>query len=148
MNSKIKRQNRIKEILKKNNISSHEELVTILAEEGVQITQATLSRDFAELGVVRTFTDSGIRYVINSDEWGNQISKLIGFEILNVAHNESLVVLRTIAGRATGVAHYIDRMNRAEILGTVGGVDTVMIIPDSIGNIPKIIEMIKKMIQT
>ncbi len=146
MSAKLKRQILIKEILNNRSINSQEVLGKILKSEGINVTQATLSRDFAELGVVRSFTDNGVRYVLNSSESGKQISKLIGFEILNVEHNESMVVLRTLAGRANGVAHYIDRLNREEIIGTVAGDDTVIVIPNTHKNIDNIIHLIKTMI--
>ncbi|HEX2866172.1 MAG TPA: hypothetical protein VHO03_03975 [Ignavibacteriales bacterium] len=145
MSAKLKRQNRIKEILNNKFISNHEDMLKLLLKEDINITQATLSRDFAELGVIRTFTDTGTRYTLNLYESGKQIARLIGFEILNVENNESMIVIRTLAGRAQGVAHYIDRLNRVEILGTVGGDDTVIVIPNSHKNVDKVVALIKNM---
>ncbi|MCX6150517.1 MAG: hypothetical protein NTX22_08355 [Ignavibacteriales bacterium] len=145
MSAKLRRQYKIKEILNYKFISCHEDLLKVLHKENVEATQATLSRDFAELGVVRTFTDRGPRYILNADESGKQIAKLIGFEILNVEQNESLALIRTLAGRAQGVAHYIDRLNKPEILGTVAGDDTVLVIPASVIQLGKIVLMIKQM---
>lgn len=145
MSAKLTRQNKIKELLNSKFVSSHEELVKLLKEESILATQATLSRDFAELGVIRTFTDRGAKYILNSEESGKQIAKLIGFEILSVENNESMVVIRTLAGRAQGIAHYIDRLNKVEILGTVAGDDTVLVIPNSHQNIDSVVSMIKKM---
>jgi transcriptional regulator of arginine metabolism len=140
---KLRRQNRIKEILSDFKISNQEEVTTKLKEEGYAVTQATLSRDFAELGVIKTISNGGIRYILDPEETGKQIAKLIGYEILSVDYNESLVVVRTIAGRAQGVAHFIDRLNKKEILGTVGGDDTVLVIPDSQKSLAVIVNMIK-----
>lgn len=145
MSAKLKRQNRIKEILGSENVGTHEQLIELLEKENINVTQATLSRDFAEMGVVRTFTESGTRYVLNAEESGRQVSKLIGFEIVNVEHNESLIVVRTLAGRAQGVAHYIDRLNKHEILGTVAGDDTVLIIPDSVSNLQTVVDLINEL---
>ncbi len=145
MSAKLKRQNRIKEILNDYNITNQEDLIKILKDEAINVTQATLSRDFAELGVARTVTEKGVRYVLDANESGKQIAKLIGFEILGIENNESLIIIRTLAGRAQGVAHYIDRLNREEIIGTVGGDDTVLVIPNKSKNIPVVVEMIKKM---
>jgi len=146
MSAKSKRQNLIKDLLNTKVIGSQEELARLLTKKEISATQATLSRDFAELGVVRTITENGIRYILNSDEAGKQISKLVSYEIISVESNENLIVLRTLAGRAQGVAHFIDRLNKQEILGTVGGDDTVLIIPDRAKNIPVIIRMIKNII--
>ena len=144
MSLKLRRQTRIKEILNDFVISNQEELSKKLKDEGYIVTQATLSRDFAELGVIRTMFNGSARYILNADESGKQIAKLIGFEILNIEHNESLVLIRTLSGRAQGVAHYIDRLNKEEILGTVAGDDTVLIIPNSHKSIPAIVSLIKK----
>lgn len=146
MSSKLVRQNKIKRILTERIISNQEQILKMLHNEGVTITQATLSRDFADLGVIRTFTNLGVQYVLSSTDYGKEIAKLVGLEILNIARNESLIILRTLAGRAQGVAHYIDRLNREEILGTIGGDDTVMIIPNKISNIDKVIEILKNLI--
>ncbi|OGU32512.1 MAG: hypothetical protein A2057_16295 [Ignavibacteria bacterium GWA2_35_9] len=143
MSVKLRRQIRIKEILNDTVISNQEELGKKLKEEGYVVTQATLSRDFAELGVIRTMFNGSARYILNPSESGKQIAKLIGFEILNIEHNESLVIVRTLAGRAQGVAYYIDRLNKEEILGTVGGDDTVLIIPNTHKSIPAIISLVK-----
>jgi len=142
---KLRRQSRIKELLNDYVITGQDDLAKKLKEEGYHVTQATLSRDFAELGVIRTIHNSGPRYILNPEETGKQISKLIGFEILSIDHNEFMVIVRTLAGRAQGVAHYIDRLNREEILGTVGGDDTVLVIPNKQKNIPVILSLIKKM---
>jgi transcriptional regulator of arginine metabolism len=57
-----------------------------------------------------------------------------------------MIIMRTLAGRAQGVAHYIDRLNKEEILGTIGGDDTVLIIPNKVNNIPVILKMIDDII--
>lgn len=145
MSSKLVRQNKIKEILQHRSISSQEELVEILKTWDIEVTQATLSRDFSELGVVRVHSENGMRYVINQAESGAQVKKLISFEILNVNHNESTVVVRTLSGRAQGVAYFIDRMDRPEILGTVAGDDTVLLIPNTHRSIPVIVNLVKQM---
>lgn len=144
MSLKLRRQTRIKEVLNDFVISNQEDLSKKLKEEGYVVTQATLSRDFAELGVIRTLFNGSARYILNADESGKQIAKLIGFEILNIEHNESMVIVRTLSGRAQGVAHYIDRLNKEEILGTVGGDDTVLIIPNSHKSIHVIVALVKK----
>ncbi|MDR3609059.1 MAG: arginine repressor [Ignavibacteriaceae bacterium] len=145
MVTKLKRQTRIKEILLSQTIANQEKLVDLLEAEGIEITQATLSRDFAEMGVTRVSGDNGIHYIMNPSEAGSHIAKVIGFEILSVAHNESMIVVRTLAGRAQGVAFYFDRLNKQEILGTVAGDDTVLVIPDKHKNLNNIISFIKEL---
>ena len=144
MYSKTHRQNRIKELLKERIFYNQEELVNTLSNEGIEVTQATLSRDFQELGVVRTSAAEGSRYTLNVEEAGNQIRKLISFEILSVEFNEMVIIVRTLAGRAQGVAHYIDKLNSKLILGTIAGDDTIMIVPSSTKNITDIVQLMNK----
>ena len=146
MSAKLTRLNRIKEVLNEKHIGSHESLVKILNDEGIQVTQATLSRDFVELGVIRVITESGPRYIIDVEESGNQVAKLIKYEIVNIDHNESLIVIRTLAGRAQGVGQYLDRMNNPKILGTIAGDDTVLIVPVSVKDIKELLKEFEKLI--
>lgn len=146
MSSKLVRQNKIKRILSDRIISNQEQILKMLQNEGVTITQATLSRDFADLGVIRTFTNLGVQYILSSTDYGKEISKLVGLEILNIANNENVIIIRTLAGRAQGVAHYIDRMNKEEIMGTIGGDDTVMVIPNKLSNMDKVLEILKNLV--
>ena len=142
--NKLDRQNRIKHLLLTMFIPSQEECAKHLLNEGIVVTQATLSRDFAELGVARVMTDKGMRYVIDQNESGKIISQLIGFEVLHIDSNENLIVIRTLSGRAQGVAQYIDRLEKKEILGTVAGDDTVLVIPDSINNVKKLVDILQQ----
>lgn len=139
MSSKLLRQNKIKEILQKFHVDSQEELVGLLRQEGIEITQATLSRDFSDLGVIRVRAEEGSRYVISHTETGSQVYRLIRYEILAVGSNENCLVVRTLAGRAQGVGHFIDRLNKTEILGTIAGDDTILVIPASVRYIPDLV---------
>ena len=103
MVKKLARQNIVKEFLTTRIISSQEQLMQLLKAEGVRVTQATLSRDFAELGVVRTFNDYGVRYVLSADESGQQLSKLIGLEIMRVDNNENMILRLVIAPIVKGM---------------------------------------------
>ncbi len=148
MPSKFKRQTKLKQILNTYAITSQEQVIRLLKNDDIHVTQATLSRDFSDLGVIRKKTEFGIQYILNPDESGKQIAKLIGYEILSIQHSEYLIVIRTLAGRAQGVAHYIDRLNNQEILGTIGGDDTVLVIPQSKAKVQKVIKFIEKFIST
>jgi transcriptional regulator of arginine metabolism len=145
MSAKLVRLNRIKEILNEKYIGSHESLVKILNEEGIPVTQATLSRDFVELGVVRVTTDDGPRYIMDTEESGKQIARLIRFEIVSIDYNESIILIRTMAGRAQGVGQYIDRMNNPKILGTIAGDDTVLVVPVSVKYIKALLKEMNKL---
>lgn len=144
MIAKAKRQNLIKEILAERPISSYDELVKALSAEGIRVTQATLSRDFSEMGVIRVMTPDGPRYQMDEGETGRHIDRLLGYEVLAIRRNESMVVIHTLSGRAPGVARYIEQMHRPEIIGTIGGFCTVLVIPRSVRQVKKVESIIRR----
>jgi len=145
--SKLARQAKIKEIVSNSEVSSQEELCRLLDSSGFDTTQATLSRDLHELGIVRIPSETGFKYVFHLDDNDSSLKQLIGVEIINVLHNESAVIVKTMPGRAAGVAVYLDRMKDSYIIGTVAGDDSIIIIPDSHKNVVKLVEKIKSLSQ-
>lgn len=135
----------IKEILQSQVVSSQEELASLLKRRGFSVTQATLSRDLAELGVVRIHTEQGLRYTINEHIEETKVAPLIGREVTAIEHNEVLVVIRTLPGRAPGVASYLDSLHSPLILGTVAGDDTVFVTPVSTKKINTVEKFIKEL---
>lgn len=141
--NKTGRQARIKEIISTMEVSSQDDLCQLLKDGGFDTTQATLSRDLHEMGIVRILSENGFKYVFHQDDNEQSLKKLIGMEIINVRNNESTVVVRTMPGRAAGVALYFDRLKNSNIMGTVAGDDSIIIIPDSHANVETVIRLIK-----
>lgn len=144
MSSKQIRQSKIKEIITSKKIVSQEDLLERLNEAGFNTTQATLSRDLHEIGIVRVPDENGFKYVFHQEETSQAIRQIIGMEIINVLHNESTIVVRTLPGRAQGVAIYLDRLPDSNIIGTVAGDDAIVIIPDDHQNVNKVVAKIKE----
>ena len=130
MQSKIERQIKIKEILSVNKISKQEELLNILVEKGFSITQATLSRDLKELNVGTKYDkDFGHIYFIDGEQPMNTSTKAIELNsVVSLEISGNLAVLKTQPGFANSVAAIIDERNISEIVGTVAGNDTILII--------------------
>jgi len=145
--NKLARQAKIKEIISSREISSQEDLCRFLEKSGFETTQATLSRDLHELGIVRIPSETGFKYVFHLEDNDGALKQLIGMEIINVLHNESAVIIKTMPGRAAGVAIYLDRMKESHIIGTVAGDDSIIVIPDSHKNVTKLVEIIKNLSQ-
>lgn len=141
--TKSERQFKIKELILQEALSSQLDLLMALKAAGITVTQATLSRDCADMGVVRVPTMDGYKLMIPIDGEKQAIRSLIGVEILKVISNEVMVLVKTLAGRASGVASFIDSLESPDIIGTVAGDDTVLVIPKSINDIPKIIKFIQ-----
>lgn len=146
MASKKERQFVIKQIIMSRHISNQEELLKELEKEGFKTTQATLSRDLHEMGIVRKPTMNGYRYYLSDEEGGHPFSRVVAMEIVGIYKNEVGIVIRTITGRAKGVGLYIDRLHYEHILGTIAGENCVYVVPDSVNNVDKIVDYLKGII--
>ena len=124
------RQDAIKRALRMKRIATQQELVDTLKREGIAATQATLSRDLAELGVLRVSRPEGAVYELEpvNAQATPQLHEL-GETIVSMADNEALVVLRTRPGMASAVALAIDNARMPECLGTLAGDDTIFATP-------------------
>jgi len=146
MAKKKERQYAIKQIVQEEHIANQAELLARLQARGYSTTQATLSRDLHEMGIIRKPTPEGYRYVIAEQEGNHAFMKIVGMEILGIYQNENLVVVKTITGRAKGVAIFIDQMKHRHILATIAGDNAILIVPDSITNIPVIKEAVENIV--
>lgn len=139
----LKRHALIKSLISSQDIYNQTQLVRLLKQKNIKATQATLSRDLAELGVVRVPTSNGLVYKLGVTGGENALRSHIAEEIISIECNEYLVMIRTFLGRAQGVAVFIDKQNDPEIMGTIAGDDTIIIIPKTIKNIKKVIDQLK-----
>jgi transcriptional regulator of arginine metabolism len=144
VSEKQKRRAAIRRLLLETVVSNQDQLVTLLNEAGLACTQATLSRDLRDMGVTRERTvDGGHRYVVDTRaRYLTALREVVGMEILQVNHNGSMIVLRTLSGRAGGVAAYLDEQQDPRILGTLAGDDTVFIAPTDTAGIDSLMASI------
>ncbi len=138
--TKAARQAQISGILARTRVRSQEELADLLAQRGVKVTQATLSRDLEELGAVRLRAGGSLVYALPAaadgpgglagpdDHPPGSLSRAATDLLLTAEASANLVVLRTPAGGAQLLASAIDHAAWPPILGTVAGDDTVLVI--------------------
>jgi transcriptional regulator of arginine metabolism len=134
MKNRSQRQVEILKIIRNGNVHSQDELLVELKSKGFDLTQATLSRDMKELQIAKVpHPVKGYVYVFPESENSanvkdqNQVNYLAdGFRDLRFSGN--LAVLRTQPGYASSIAAVIDKANSWEILGTIAGDDTILII--------------------
>lgn len=138
-----KRHSLIKNLITTQEVSNQTQLQKVLKQQGIKVTQATLSRDLNELGIVRIPTSNGYAYKIGASGDEATFKYHLADEIISIKHNENLVIIKTFPGRAQGVAVFVDRQDAVEILGTIAGDDTILVIPQSAKKIKKTIEQIK-----
>jgi transcriptional regulator of arginine metabolism len=121
-------------MLEEHAVTSQDQLVDLLAADGVVASQVTVSRDLEELGAVKVRMAGGETvYAIPElpkDRVApeSHLKRVLGEWLVEVAHSANLVVLRTPPGSAHVVGSAIDRAGLADILGTVAGDDTVLVI--------------------
>jgi transcriptional regulator of arginine metabolism len=132
--TKAQRQHRIARLLEANSVASQPQLVELLAAEGIQATQATVSRDLEEMGAVLVRMPGGERtYAIPEHAWErpapeDHLRRMLGEWVVEVNHSGNIVVLRTPPGSAHVVASALDRASLPDIIGTVAGDDTLMVV--------------------
>lgn len=133
MTSKLQRQHLIRELLASREIGSQAQLVDLLGEHSVEVTQATVSRDLDELGVAKLRTAGRTVYAVPEADAPellreNTLRRVFGDWVLDVQCSLNLVVLRTPPGSAHVVASAIDRSDFGGVIGTVAGDDTLFIV--------------------
>lgn len=139
--TKTARQARIAALLTARPVRSQAELAALLAEDGVQVTQATLSRDLVELGAARVRAEVGFVYAVPQagadrtpqaavprEALDSRLAKLCAELLVTAESSANLVVLRTPPGAANFLAMAIDVSAHPEILGSIAGDDTVLVI--------------------
>ena len=129
---KSARLNKIKEIISSKSIASQEELQSELSKFGFLVTQATLSRDLKHLRVVKVSDSSGaFSYSVQESGAGELMEGMPDHleSVLSIEFSGQLGVMKTIPGFANAVAYFIDRLKLPQIMGTIAGDDTILIIP-------------------
>jgi transcriptional regulator of arginine metabolism len=140
--TKAARQQRISELLTRTAVRSQTQLAQLLADDGIEVTQATLSRDLLELDAVKVRIPSGALVYAVPAQGGDprpqaagdstaaeaRLARLLNELLVSAEGSANLALLRTPPGAAQFLASAIDRARPADVLGTVAGDDTVLVI--------------------
>lgn len=129
MKSKQERQRILKEVIKENKVANQEDLSNLLGERGLAVAQATLSRDIRELRISKTRDDSG--YYYHLPQVGFQRTSLAdgsmtADSVESIEFSGLMAVIKTLPGHANMIASIIDGSAQKEIMGTLAGDDTIM----------------------
>lgn len=119
----------LRELLRSGDLHTQAELCERLEGLGFPVTQSTVSRDLERLGARRSVGDDGTSVYRISARRG-----LAPGMVIEVEHNEQMVVLRTEVGRAQAVGLDLDAQGHPDVLGTLAGDDTVLVVPRSVDN--------------
>ena len=127
---KAQRQRRIVQLLRRQAVSSQEELARLLRKHGEQVTQATLSRDLEELGAIRMRENGRVVYRLPDEPPAGEdwLQHMLMEFMLEVEASGNLVVIKTPPGGANAVARALDNTGVKDVIGTVAGDDTIMVV--------------------
>lgn len=135
--SKEQRQKRIQEIITRESVSTQGELVEWLHKEGVEVTQATVSRDINDMRLVRLPIGKGrhrysLAQVRSDESLQSELAYIFSNLVRDIDRGENILVIQTAEGHASGVALLLDRLNRDDIIGTLAGEDTIFVVVRSV----------------
>ena len=129
---KNSRQQKILELIELYDIDTQETLISKLAEVGFSATQTTISRDIKQLKLVKGMTGKGTyKYVIptaKKDNTAPVLNSAITESVVKIESAENIVVIKTLSGMANAVAVCIDSLEITEIIGSVAGDDTILLV--------------------
>lgn len=139
---KSRRQRKILDLITSYEIETQGELAELLREIGIEVTQATVSRDIKELGLIKV--PMGSRYCYGQASGGvggilERQQRLFRESVVKIAASENNVVIKTLVGSAQAVAAVIDGLDLPEIIGTVAGDDTIIIVASSSGMVDELV---------
>ncbi len=130
---KSKRQDKILQILSNNVVETQEDLAARLRAEGIEATQATISRDIKELRLVKTLNENGeYRYAAPSrgyePELDSRLRNIFKEGVISLNFAKNIVVIKTLPALASGACSAIDAMHLDYVLGSLAGDDTAFIV--------------------
>jgi transcriptional regulator of arginine metabolism len=134
----------IREIIASLPIANQEELRRQLTRRGCRVTQATLSRDLKDLSVAWVASPGGGRYALQPAGEVRALRPLVGAEVLGFRANENLIVIQTLPGAASTVAEFIDVSRDGDIIGTIAGDNTVLVVPRTVRKIRTVERRLKQ----
>ncbi|NYB73520.1 arginine repressor [Sedimentibacter hydroxybenzoicus DSM 7310] len=148
---KYTRQTKILELISKKEVETQEELADGLKAMGIDVTQATISRDIKELRLVKVMSKNGkYKYAtIGQSQEGitDRLNKIFENSVVSIDNALNIIVLKTIPGAAQICASAIDYMGVDDIVGTLAGDDTVFVAIRTMDDIEKVLEEFKKNIR-
>lgn len=144
---KKERHSAIRELVRSHRVHSQAELRKLLAESGFRVTQATLSRDLRELRVAKLPHAEGESYYVvasEADEGSPTLERLLPHLLVSADGVGHILVVKTLAGGAQTVAEAIDLEEWPEVVGTVAGDDTIIMVVRETSHIAALVERLER----
>lgn len=147
---KITRHAKILEIINSKNIETQEELAEELRKSGMDVTQATVSRDIKELKLIKVLADDGnYKYatIVHTESFlSNKLINIFSQTVVSVENIDKFVIIKTMTGSAAAAAEAIDTLNFDGVAGTIAGDNTIFLLARDSEKAEIIAQKMKKMI--
>ena len=145
---KIARHERIKEIIESQVIETQDDLAQALRNSGIDVTQATVSRDIKELMLIKIPTGDGrSRYAYPMEKniifSKTRMTRMFQDAVIGMNFSENIIVIKTLPGTANAVASTLDHAKWPEIIGTVAGDDNILVVVKPIEAVPEILKKLE-----
>ncbi len=148
---KTVRQVTILDIIDKNEIETQEELADALRQRGIQVTQATVSRDIKELRLLKVLTPMGTYKYATADKAENGLTdrfiRMLAESVLSVAASANMIVIKTLSGSASVAAEALDSFHWPEVLGTIAGDNTIFMVVRTLDEVQTVVDRIQEMMK-
>ena len=148
---KTVRQVAILDIIEKQDIETQEELAEALRKRGIAVTQATVSRDIKELRLLKVLSARGVYKYATADKAEHGLSdrliRMLTDSVLPITSANNLIVVKTLSGSANVAGEALDSMHWPEVLGTLAGDNTILMIIRSNEEVPVIISRIQDLMK-
>ncbi|MBR2718438.1 MAG: arginine repressor [Clostridia bacterium] len=145
------RQVAILDIIEKQDVETQEELAEALRARGIKVTQATVSRDIKELRLLKVLSPNGAYKYATADKAENGLNerfiRMLAESLLSVTASNNLIVVKTLSGSANVAAEALDSLHWPEILGSLAGDNTILLIIRSNEEVPGVITRIQDMMK-
>lgn len=130
MGQKQDRQKKILELIEKENVTTQEDMIEHLREAGFDVTQATVSRDIREMGLVKKTDKNGICHYVEMTSHGKKggIHNALTDSVVKVDFAGNILVIKTLPGMASAVATWVDSLDKEEVLGSIAGDDAIFVV--------------------
>lgn len=147
---RTERQNKILELIASKDINTQTELTKELNKQGYNITQATVSRDIKQLGLIKTISaNNGYKYVYpDTNVYDTKLLTIFKESVLSIDKAINLIVLKTISGSANSACVIIDKLNIKGVAGTLAGDDTIVVIIKIAEEIDNIYEKLRSLLNS
>ena len=145
------RQAAILSIIENQDIETQEELADALRQRGIQVTQATVSRDIKELRLLKVLTPMGTYKYATADKAENGLTdrfiRMLAESVLSVAASANMIVIKTLSGSAAVAAEALDSFHWPEVLGTIAGDNTIFMVVRTLDEVQAVVDRIQEMMK-